>query len=162
MTTKVIHFRHYITAAALAAILVLSVFALTMASADSRADQASITEVSVAQPLGLEDVVKRHLRAVRERNEQQAYAYITPAFQEKYEDPEGFMKALRYSYRPLYKHLSYRFLESNAFGNITMQQMEITGQDGKTVTVLVRLMRQEDGSWLIDGYTILEAEEDPI
>lgn len=111
---------------------------------------------------GPQEVLRRQLDAVRGRNEESAYAYISPSLKEKYEDAGSFFKALRFSYRPLYKHMSVSFLDGREEGDVSFQKIEVTGPEKDPHVVLVRMSRQEGDRWLVDGYAVLEAEQDPL
>lgn len=108
-------------------------------------------------------VIERQLKAFRMRDASGAFGYVSRSLQRKYQSPVRFLRSVRYTYRPLYEHLSYRFTGSQRYENSLLQKVELIGPDGMPVTALYRLIQNaEEGVWTIDSYTILEPDAQPV
>ena len=109
-----------------------------------------------------QDVIRQQLAAIRDRDADAAYALMTHDFHEENEDPKTFLAAMRFENRAIYNHEEFTFLDKQGSGPVSIQKVRIHDHYGTPVTVIYRLERQEDGSWLIDSFTTLDAEAQPI
>lgn len=109
-----------------------------------------------------EDLITRQLHAIKTRDADLAWSMTTGDFHKKFDDGKDFLSHLRLELRPIYNHEDYTFLDHSQNGNVMMQKVEMEDRYGTPVTVLYRLEKQQDGQWLIDSFTVLEAEAEPI
>ena len=67
------------------------------------------------------------------------------------------MRMVRQGYKPVHRPQSFRFGEA-ALDPLGRQAQRVTlvGPDGRTYEALYSMERQPDGSWRIDGCTLLE------
>lgn len=113
-------------------------------------------------PSSVHDVISAQLAAIRARDADAAYALMTHDFHEENLDALTFMATMRFDQRAIYNHEEFTFLDKQGSGPVTIQKVRINDHYGDPVTVIYRLEEQGDGSWLIDSFTILNAEAQPI
>lgn len=127
---------------------------------------AKIISVSApaTTPLGdeqsIQGLITRQLDAINERDADKAYALTTGTFHDKFKSAAQFLSEMRFSYRPVYNHESFRFLdqtETETGGLI--QRVEMTSTHDDPVIVIYKLQRDVSGGWGIDSFTILDTEE---
>ena len=134
------------------------------APADKLPDSGLIAPdaTAAARPGSAQDVIKAQLAAIRARDADAAYALMTHDFHEENIDALTFMATMRFDQRAIYNHEEYTFLDKQGTGPVAIQKVRMNDHYGDPVTVIYRLEEQGDGSWLIDSFTILNAEAQPI
>lgn len=112
----------------------------------------------------VQDVITQQLNAIHDRNADAAYATMSHDFHENFEDSRNFMNDLRFRHRAIYNHEDFTFLDKqgSSTGPVALQKVRMNDHYGEPITVIYRLEQQDDGSWLIDSFTILDAEAQPI
>ena len=108
----------------------------------------------------IQELITKQLQAISERDADLAYGLTTGNLHKKYDTAGKFLAEMRFSYRPVYNHQSFRFLdqtETDTGGLI--QRVEVTYTDGDPTVVIYRLQRDEAGAWGIDSFAILETED---
>lgn len=117
---------------------------------------------ATAQPddLTIRSLISAQLDAIRARDAGLAFALTTGAFHEKFDTATAFLSDMRFSYRPIYNHKSYRFLDQaeTETGGL-LQRVEITYAHGAPAVVIYRLQRNPEGAWAIGSFTILDSGE---
>lgn len=108
----------------------------------------------------VQSLISDQLDAIRARDADLAFALTTGVAHEKFDNAREFMSDIRFSYRPLYNHKTYRFLEqTDASAGGLVQRVEVTYARGKPATVVYRLQRNPDGAWAIGSFTVLTNED---
>lgn len=108
----------------------------------------------------IREVIRRQLDAIQSRNADAAYALTTNDFHNKFDNASKFLSHVRFEYRAIYNHDSYRFIDSDGADKAGTQAVRIHDRyGGDPVTVIFRMELQPDGQWLIDGVTVLDAED---
>ncbi len=110
--------------------------------------------------LTIQSLISDQLDAIRERDADLAFALTTGTFHEKFDSANEFMSDMRFSYRPIYNHKTYRFLDQieTETGGL-VQRVEVTYARGEPATVIYRLQRNPDGAWAISSFTVLAGED---
>lgn len=118
-------------------------------------------KAAVASPdrLTVQSLISDQLDAIRERDADLAFALTTGMFHEKFDSATAFMSDMRFSYRPIYNHKTYRFLDQveTETGGL-VQRVEVTYAHGAPATVIYRLQRNPDGAWAISSFAVLGGE----
>ena len=146
----------------------LAVMALTFAgtsaffSTYAWAENADLHNVATELSDPAQNTIVRQLKALRARDAGQAFSLTTPTFHEKFKSPGKFITRMRFEYRPLYNNAEHTFLEHRATDEGVMQNVEIKDSYGEKATVIFRLKQQEDGQWLIDSFTVLDSQAQPV
>lgn len=144
----------------LAAAALGTIVALIPLLARAETEPAPAEIVSAAN--GVQDVVRAQLNAIRNRDADAAYALMTHDFHDVHEDARGYLGTLRFQNRAIYNHKDFTFLDQQSSGATSLQKVRLTDHFGQPVTVIYRLEQQDDGSWLIDSFTVLDSEAQPI
>lgn len=111
-------------------------------------------------PALIHELIREQLTAIRARDAEQAFALTTGALHEKYDTAGKFLSEMRFMYRPVYNHESYRFLEQveTDTGGL-IQRVEVEYPHGDPTVVIYRLKRTADGEWAIDSFSLVEDDE---
>ncbi len=134
---------------------------LTGQIAGQTADKiAERTAATAPDKLAIQSLISDQLDAIRERDADLAFALTTGTFHEKFDSATAFMSDMRFSYRPIYNHKTYRFLDQveTETGGL-VQRVEVTYARGAPAMVIYRLQRNPDGAWAISSFAVLGGEE---
>ena len=122
----------------------------------------SAEKMATAKPdrLTIQSLISDQLDAIRERDADLAFALTTGMVHEKFDSATEFMSDMRFSYRPIYNHKTYRFLDQveTETGGL-VQRVEVTYARGEPATVIYRLQRNPDGAWAISSFAVLGGED---
>ena len=91
-----------------------------------------------------------------------AYGFASPMIHTYFPTVEQFMEMVRSGYQPVYRPQSITFgplIDSQAG---PLQKVFLTGPDGLNYVAVYSLQRQPDGTWLINGCTILRDDTPSI
>lgn len=102
-------------------------------------------------------IISEQIAAFRADDGPRAYSYAAPSIKRIFPSPEIFMRMVRQGYEPVHRPRSFRFGEAalDPLGR-PAQRVTLVGPDGRTYEALYSMERQPDGSWRIDGCTLLE------
>jgi hypothetical protein len=102
-------------------------------------------------------IITEQIAAFRADDGETAYGFAAPTIRRLFPTPDVFMRMVRQGYRPVYRPQSFRFGDAalDPLGR-PAQRVTIVGPDGKTYDALYSMERQPDGSWRIDGCTLIE------
>ena len=120
--------------------LVLSIFF----SISSRADDAT----GIAR-----DIIESQINAFLLDDAGSAYSFASPGIKSMYPDPNRFMEMVRSRYSAIYRpgHIEFGGSSVGSDESTIIQELLITGRDGKVWQAIYMLQRQEDGSYRISG-----------
>ncbi len=154
---------HYIFGLSLVCII-LTIVAISAHADESpnAAQDGLITEISTKASNPAHELIRRQLSAISDRDADLAYALTTDHFHEKFDTAKEFLSHLRFELRPIYNHENVTFLEQHQTQRGLVQKVKMEDRYGEPVTVIYRLMQQDEGQWLIDSFAILALEADPI
>ncbi len=112
-----------------------------------------------ADTTAIRGIIEQQLAAFGRDDGPGAFAFASPGIREKFGSPEIFMEMVRRHYPPVYRPagVAFQALEDSPRGLV--QEVLLTGSDGRSVTALYIMERQPDGSWRIDGVYLLEAPD---
>jgi uncharacterized protein DUF4864 len=132
--------------------VILAVLLLMAASMTSEAGP-----VSDADRAEFQRIISSQIDAFRADDGPRAYSYAAPNIKRIFSSPDIFMQMVRQGYMPVYRPRSFHFGEAtlDPLGRPS-QRVTIVGTDGKTYEALYSMERQPDGTWRIDGCTLLE------
>ncbi len=110
-------------------------------------------EVSAAQ-----SVIDSQIRAFLSDDNATAYSFASPTIKQMFPSVEAFMNMVTRGYKPVWKPRNYSFGKSmEPGGGQIVQQLFVTGPDGKQYEAVYTLMLQEDGTYKITGVHLREA-----
>ncbi|MDP9592398.1 DUF4864 domain-containing protein [Shinella sp. AETb1-6] len=115
-----------------------------------------------AEPLDtVQDIIERQIAAFLADDAATAYAFASPAIREKFATEDAFFDMVRKSYAPVYRAGNFAFGRSKIVGDMVVQEVLISGLDGKDWTALYQLLRQPDGSYRINGVHMVRTAPGP-
>jgi len=146
----------------LKALSLFTAFFLFAGIPQALADQnGKLTEASSSKADIIHSVVESQLKAFRDRDATSAFTHISESMHNSYKDAKQFLNYIRYQYDPLYNHVSYRFLGRIDLGDKLIQKVELTDPEGVPVIVMLRLVKEDQDNWVIDGFMLLESNAQP-
>jgi hypothetical protein len=129
----------------------LIVLALGLAALPARAEESAGGDEQA-----LRSVITGQMQAFQRDDGATAYSYASPMIRDLFPTVDGFMTMVRSGYQPVYRPQSVTFGQLKATDGGYLQQVFITGPDGRNWVALYSMQRQPDGSWLINGCSLIE------
>lgn len=96
-------------------------------------------------------IIADQLDAFRLDDAPRAFSHAAPGIQRAFPTPEAFMDMVRRGYLPVYRPKEVAFGPAEEIDGTAVQQIFVTGPDGKDWVALYTLERQPDGAWKISG-----------
>lgn len=127
--------------------LMLAIFASVTQASHVMAEDA----VSQSQK-----VIEQQIKAFLSGDAETAYSFAAPSIKAKFPDKAVFFAMVKKSYDPVYHPGNYAFGRGQAVGDgaIVIQELVISGRDGKNWRALYKLSRQSDQTYKINGVAI--------
>jgi hypothetical protein len=122
------------------------------------APQASLGgPVSDADQTEFKRIISGQIDAFRADDGARAYSYAAPNIRQIFPTPDIFMQMVKQGYKPVYRPRSFKFGQAgdDPYGRPS-QRVTLVGPDGKTYEALYSMERQPDGTWRIQGCTLLQ------
>jgi Domain of unknown function (DUF4864) len=138
--------------------LILS-FAIAFALAASSFAQTPATDIGAPDRAAIKGVIERQIDAFRRDDGPGAFAFASPAIKRMFGTPENFMDMVRGGYPQVYRPSAVGFGELMRANGVLVQLVEIVGPDGLPVVAVYEMERQPDGSWQINGCSLLRPPE---
>ena len=142
---------------------ILLFFLGCLASAGAAAADLTVVGMTVADETTggaeIRGVIERQLAAFQRDDARGAFAFASPGIRRRFDTPETFMDMVRRHYAPLYRPRGVAFGALRDGPRGLLQEVRLTGPDGRVVTALYIMERQPDGSWKIDGVYLLEGPD---
>ena len=113
-------------------------------------------EPSAEDAAAVEAVIRSQLDAFNRDDGVAAFGYAGPGIQAKFQSVETFMAMVRSGYGPVYRSAAAEFGALTPGDGRLIQEVVVTGQDGKAALAVYLLARQADGSWKIEGVSLQE------
>jgi Domain of unknown function (DUF4864) len=105
----------------------------------------------------IELTIKSQLEAFLADDGATAYGFASPTIKRIFPTVENFMAMVRRGYPQVYRPQQYKFGEIKLGpAGFPEQHVMIVGPDGKTYEAVYTMQRQPDGSWKINGCSIVE------
>lgn len=95
--------------------------------------------------------IRGHIQALSQRDAAGAYDSLTPAIQEYYSNSNAFLTYLQKQLKPLVNVKSFAFTSIEREATDAIQQVVLTGAEGREWIARFHLERQSDGRWAIMG-----------
>jgi len=106
-------------------------------------------------------VIEGQIRAFLNDDAGAAYAFASPTLREKFPTKDAFFDMVKRGYAPVYRPGNFAFGRAKVEGDTVVQEVLISGRDGKDWTALYQLVRQPDGSYRINGVHMVPAAPGP-
>ena len=102
-----------------------------------------------------QSTIDSQLKAFLADDGARAYGFAAPNIQTMFPTPDAFMGMVTKGYAPVRRPESYSFGKSEQMGaNRIVQQVLLTGPDGKAYEAVYTLELQPDGVWRITGCSL--------
>ncbi len=113
--------------------------------------------LSQADRTEFQRIITGQIEAFRADDGERAYGYAAPSIRRIFPNSSIFMQMVKQGYRPVYRPQSFSFeqTDTDPLGR-PAQRVRIIGPDGKAYEALYSMERQPDGTWRIDGCSLLE------
>lgn len=132
----------------------------------ARADDISpgkAESVAATVPASVRDIIAQQLQAIHDRDGGRAFALASADFHGKFGTAQKFMNHLRFTCRAIYDFDTFRFLDGHIVNGALVQKVEIRPHYlAHPITALFRVEQQADGQWLIDSFTVLDDDSQPV
>lgn len=123
---------------------------------------AVVTLVYAEEPVDTAQmIIKNQIAAFLNNDAAAAYSFASPAIQEKFLNQNLFFEMVKRTYQPVFRPGNFAFGRSKVVGDQVIQEVLITGPDGKDWTAIYQLVRQPDGAYKINGVQILQSAPGP-
>jgi hypothetical protein len=123
---------------------------------------AVVTLVYAEEPVDTAQIIiKNQIAAFLNNDAAAAYSFASPAIQEKFLNQNLFFEMVKRTYQPVFRPGNFAFGRSKVVGDQVIQEVLITGPDGKDWTAIYQLVRQPDGTYKINGVQILQSAPGP-
>ncbi|MGB3814061.1 MAG: DUF4864 domain-containing protein [Shinella sp.] len=108
-----------------------------------------------------QDVIQSQIAAFLNGDAKAAYSFASPAIRGKFPTEDAFFDMVRKGYAPVYRPGNFAFGRSRVEGDMVVQEVLISGPDGKDWTALYQLLKQPDGSYKINGVHMVRTAPGP-
>ena len=112
--------------------------------------------VSIHEVEAIQNTITQQIDAFARDDGERAFAFASPTIQSIFSDPPTFMSMVQRGYPMIYRPQTFSFLETRRRNGITAQAVQFIDFDGKGTIALYVMEQQADGSWLINGVTLVE------
>jgi hypothetical protein len=103
-------------------------------------------------------IIQRQLDAFKSNDADSAFALASPGLKETYSNPHNFMESVRSGETPFFKRRMTEYQDFVTSGDDAAQSVVLVDDDSYVWTVVYKLARQPDGSWLIDGVVLVKSD----
>jgi hypothetical protein len=117
----------------------------------------SVPLARAAEPVDTaQAIIQNQIEAFLNDDAETAYSFASPQIKGKFPDKSIFFDMVKRGYAPVYRPGNFAFGRSKVEGDTVVQEVLISGPDGKDWTVLYFLLRQPDGTYKINGVEMLQ------
>lgn len=110
----------------------------------------------------IQAIISDQIAAFRRDDGTRAFGLASPMIQSMFQSSEIFMEMVRGGYQPVYRPREVAFKDMIDFRGQPTQTVLVVGPDGVPVMALYQMQRQPDGSWLINGCTLLKLDDKSV
>ncbi len=115
--------------------------------------------LSAADANAIQAVIQNQVDAFNQDDDVRAYRHASPTIQRIFQTVDVFMTMVRDGYPPVYRSTRVEFGALHMMNGEPVQEVYVTGQDRLSVLAVYTMEHQEDGSWRINGCTIVNAPD---
>ena len=107
-------------------------------------------------------VVNAQLQAFQDDDFEKAYSYASPTIKTIFSDYKKFRDLVVGQYQAVYRPESINIGSVSTEGGVPFLEVYLVDPDGIFVTAIYSMQQQENGSWLINGCFLSQAQSDQI
>jgi len=122
----------------------------------------SVPLACAAEPVDTaQSIIQSQIEAFLNDDAETAYSFASPQIKGKFPDKNIFFDMVKRGYAPVYRPGNFAFGRSKVEGDTVVQEVLISGPDGKDWTALYFLVKQPDGTYKINGVQMLQQAPGP-
>jgi hypothetical protein len=122
----------------------------------------SLSAARAEEPVDtVQDIIEGQITAFLNDDAKTAYSFASPTVRGKFPSESGFFDMVKKGYAPVYRPGNFAFGRSKVTGDMVVQEVLISGPDGKDWTALYQVVKQPDGSYKINGVHMVRAAPGP-
>ncbi|HEY7687223.1 MAG TPA: DUF4864 domain-containing protein [Dongiaceae bacterium] len=123
---------------------------------------AAAQDVPPADAQAIHDVIQSQLDAFQRDDAATAYSYAAPSIKQMFTTPEIFMEMVKTGYQPVYRPREVEFRDLGDVNGALVQDVFLVGPDGQPVIARYSMQKQPDGSWRINGCSLMKAPDQDV
>jgi Domain of unknown function (DUF4864) len=123
---------------------------------------ANADDLSAADRAAMQAVISGQIGAFQHDDGSTAYGFASPNIQTYYPTADLFMAMVKNGYPAIYRPQSVTFGEALDTDAGPVQKVFIKGSDGQAYIALYAFQHQPDGTWKINGVTVLKDDSPSI
>lgn len=107
-----------------------------------------------------QETIANQIEAFKAGKDADAFAFAAPRVSQFFPDVASFMDMVKKGYQPVYNPQSYSFGRSKDLSDgQVVQEVLVTGPDGKPWTAIYTMVKMKTGQWLINGVQIVPGDD---
>ena len=118
--------------------------------------RSAAAEIADSDRAGIQSIIGSQIEAFRRDDGAAAYDFASPMIRTLFPTPDVFMEMVQTGYMPVYRPQSFTFGPLVETPRGPVQRVFITGPDGAGYVAEYTLQRQPDGTWKINGVTLVK------
>ena len=103
--------------------------------------------------------IRDQLAAFARDDGQAAFALASPTIRQLFGSVDNFMAMVRTGYPAVHRARNVEFRDAIGEGDEIVQRVRLVGPDGRPVVAAYQMQKQPDGTWKINGCSILEDDD---
>lgn len=105
-------------------------------------------------------IITSQIEAFKSGQDAAAYSHASPMIKGFFPDVNMFIGMVKRGYQPVYNPKNYDFGRAKEpYDGKVVQEVLITGPDGKPWTALYEMTREPDGTWKVNGVQLLPGDD---
>jgi hypothetical protein len=109
----------------------------------------------------VQGIIQSQITAFLNDDAKTAYSFASPSIRGRFPTEGAFFDMVKKGYAPVYRPGNFAFGRSKVADGMVVQEVLISGPDGKDWTALYQLLRQQDGSYKINGVHMVRTAPGP-
>ncbi|MCF3638704.1 DUF4864 domain-containing protein [Rhizobium sp. TRM95111] len=105
----------------------------------------------------VQSVIQQQIAAFLNDDAAAAYSFASPTIRGKFPSESQFFDMVKRGYAPVYRPGNFAFGRAKVSGDTVVQEVLISGSDGKDWTAFYQVVKQPDGSYKINGVHMVKA-----
>ena len=118
-----------------------------------------LVSAASAQAPEAQSIIEQQIQAFRAGAHERAFSYASPGIQRMFRSTDNFTAMVKRGYQPIYGAREWRFGRSKAEGRRLLQEVMLTGPDGRSWVALYTMVQDADGKWRIGGVRIVPGND---
>ncbi|MEW9615372.1 DUF4864 domain-containing protein [Shinella sp. S4-D37] len=109
----------------------------------------------------VQGIIQSQITAFLNDDAKTAYSFASPTIRGKFPTEDAFFDMVKKGYAPVYRPGNFAFGRAKVADGMVVQEVLISGPDGKDWTALYQVVKQPDGSYKINGVHMVRTAPGP-